>query len=149
MSQSSRPSNGRVSDMKAMEVFPATREVKLTDRAEPTLTEPTQVKLRMLDVGVCGTDKEICSFEYGAPPDGSASLILGHESLGEVIEVGAAVDDLKLGDLVVAMVRRPCSHPDCLPCRTGPPDFRVTGAYTESGLQGRHGFMGSLVLDST
>ncbi len=133
--------------MKAIEVFPATREVKLTDRAEPTLTEPTQVKLRMLDVGVCGTDKEICSFEYGSPPHGSASLILGHESLGEVIEVGAAVDDLKLGDLVVAMVRRPCSHPDCLPCRTGHQDFCITGDYTESGIIGRHGFMAELVVD--
>src|SRR5258708_26682802 len=111
MSRSDQSRTRRVSDMKAIEVFPATREVKLTDRAEPTLTEPTQVKLRMLDVGVCGTDKEICSFEYGSPPHGSASLILGHESLGEVIEVGTPGDDLQLGDLAVPMRRRPCSPP--------------------------------------
>jgi threonine dehydrogenase-like Zn-dependent dehydrogenase len=133
--------------MKAIEVFPATREVKLTNRAEPALSAPTQVKLRMLDVGVCGTDKEICSFEYGTPPDGSDSLILGHESLGEVIEVGAAVGDLKVGDLVVAMVRRPCADPACLPCRTGHQDFCITGNYTESGIKGRHGFMAELVVD--
>ena len=94
--------------MKAIEVFLATREVKLTNRAEPILTEPTQIKLRMLDVGVCGTDKEIGSFEYGTPPDGFASLILGHASLGEVIEVGSGARSLS----GVRSFSRPmvCSH---------------------------------------
>src|SRR5258708_39650311 len=100
MSRSDQSRTRRVSDMKAIEVFPATREVKLTDREEPTLTEPTQVKLRMLDVGVCGTDKEICSFEYGSPPHGSASLIVGHESRGEGTERSPAGDELNMTALV-------------------------------------------------
>jgi glucose 1-dehydrogenase len=133
--------------MKAVAVFPATRELRLIDIAEPSITEPTQVKLRMLDVGICGTDKEICSFEYGTPPDGSESLIIGHESLGEVIEVGRGVDNLKVGDLVVTMVRRPCRRPECRPCRSGHQDFCTTEDYTERGIKGRHGFMTEFVVD--
>ena len=105
--------------MKAVAVFPGTREVKLIDHEEPRITRPTEVKLRMLQVGVCGTDKEICRFEYGSPPAGFDYLILGHESLAEVVEVGHGVADLKVGDLVVTMVRRPCPHDECRPCRTG------------------------------
>jgi len=57
--------------MKAIAVFPETHEVKLIDHAEPEITTPTQVKLRMLEVGVCGTDRKITSFQFGTPPTGS------------------------------------------------------------------------------
>ena len=77
--------------MKAVAVFPAERKVRLIDHPEPAIASPTEVKLRMLEVGVCGTDREICAFEYGTPPPGSDHLVIGHESLGEVVEVGAAV----------------------------------------------------------
>src|SRR5271169_3473488 len=109
--------------MKAIAVFPGTREIKLIDHPEPAIESPTQVKLRILEVGVCGTDKEICQFDYGTPPPGSEYLVLGHESLGEVVEVGAQVSGFKPGDLVVTMVRRPCDHPDCMACRAGRADF--------------------------
>ena len=52
--------------------------------------------------------KEICAFEYGTPPAASQELVIGHESLGEVVEVGPDVTRVELGDLVVPMVRRPC-----------------------------------------
>ena len=58
------------------------------DGANPQIAAPTQVRLRMLEVGVCGTDREICAFQYGTPPSGSEHLVIGHESLGEVVEVG-------------------------------------------------------------
>src|ERR1700730_9830835 len=93
--------------MKAIAVFPASREVKLIEQAEPVITQPGQVKLRILDIGICGTDKEICTFLYGTPPVGSDYLVIGHEALGEVVEVGAAVTHLKPDDLVVPTVRRP------------------------------------------
>lgn len=86
--------------MKAVAVFPATHEVIRIDHAEPRINTPTQIKLRMLDVGICGTDREICAFQYGTPPKGSAYLVTGHESLGEVIEVGPGVSRVKLGDPV-------------------------------------------------
>lgn len=133
--------------MKAIAVFPGTRELKLIGCDEPHISEPTHVGLRMLDVGICGTDKEICSFEYGTPPKDSDYLIIGHESLGEVIETGPMVDDIKVGDLVVTMVRRPCTDPRCRPCRAGYQDFCSTEDYTERGIKGYHGFLAELVVD--
>ena len=94
--------------MKAVAVFPGPREVKVIEKDAPRISAPDQVRLRMLDIGVCGTDKEICSFEYGTPPDGDDHLVIGHESVAEVVEVGSAVERLRAGDLVVPSVRRPC-----------------------------------------
>ena len=54
--------------MKAVAVFPGTKEVKVIEHEAPHITEPDQVKVRMLEIGICGTDKEICAFEYGTPP---------------------------------------------------------------------------------
>jgi glucose 1-dehydrogenase len=133
--------------MKAVAVFPRTKEVRVIEHEAPRITEPDQVKLRILDIGICGTDKEICAFEYGTPPPGSDYLVIGHESLGEVIEVGPAVSKVKVGDLVVTTVRRPCPHPECRPCRSGYPDFCITGDYTERGIKGEHGFMAEYVVD--
>src|SRR6266852_2994581 len=86
--------------MKAIAVFPDKREIRLIDHPEPKISKPTDVKLRVIEVGVCGTDKEICAFEYGTPPDGSDYLVIGHESLGEVVEVGNAVSRVRPGELV-------------------------------------------------
>ncbi len=133
--------------MKAVAVFPRTKEVRVIEQEAPHLTEPDQVRIRMLEIGICGTDKEICAFEYGTPPEGSDYLVIGHESLGEVIEVGPAVSRVKVGDLVVTTVRRACSHSECRPCRAGYPDFCITGDYTERGIKGAHGFMTEEVVD--
>jgi len=134
--------------MKAVAVFPKSREVKvIADHPEPEISKPNEVKVRMLEVGVCGTDKEICRFDYGTPPSGSDYLALGHESLGEVVEVGAEVSDLKKGDLVVTMVRRPCEHAECFACRNGRQDFCYTGDFKERGIKELHGFMTELVVD--
>ena len=94
--------------MKAVAVFPGPQEVKLVEQELPRLAQPDQVLLRILDTGICGTDKEICSFEYGTPPPGDDYLVIGHESLAEVADVGTAVERLQPGDLVVPSVRRPC-----------------------------------------
>jgi len=101
----------------------------------------------MLDVGICGTDKEIVSFQYGTPPDGSDYLVIGHESLGEVVEVGSGVSKVRTGDLVVTTVRRPCAHPDCVACRSGRQDFCYTGDFTERGIKQQHGYMTELVVE--
>ncbi len=133
--------------MKAFAVFPAQRRFDLINHPEPALASPHDVQLRMLDVGICGTDREICAFDYGTPPDGSDHLVLGHESLGQVLAVGAEVTRVKVGDFVVPMVRRPCADPDCAPCRAGRQDFCATGAYTERGIMRAHGFMAERVVD--
>jgi glucose 1-dehydrogenase len=142
-----RSNTGDTNDMKAVAVFPGKKEVRLIDHEEPKITAPTQVKLRMLDVGVCGTDKEICAFEYGTPPPGSDRLVIGHESFGEVIEVGRDVSRLRVGDLVVPTVRRPCPHAHCRACRSGRQDFCVTGDFTERGIKEANGFMTERVVD--
>src|SRR4051795_6377967 len=99
--------------MKAVAVFPDAHDVRIIDHEEPRLSSPTGVKLRMLEVGICGTDKEIVAFDYGTPPEGSPYLIIGHESLGQVVETGPLVTRLKVGDLAVPTVRRPCGIPAC------------------------------------
>jgi len=128
-------------------VFPAQRTVRLVDHPEPAITTPTEVKVRMLEVGVCGTDREIVAFQYGTPPPGSEYLILGHESLGEVLEVGPAVTRVRPGNLVVTMVRRPCTHPECPACAVDRQDFCYTGEFTERGIKGAHGFATEFVVD--
>ncbi len=133
--------------MKAVAIFPGTHEVKLVDEAAPRLASPTDVRLRMLEVGVCGTDKELCAFKYGTPPPGSDHLVIGHEALGEVLEVGAGVTRVRVGDLVVPMVRRPCPHADCVACTSGRQDFCSTNDYTERGIKERHGFLTEDVVD--
>jgi threonine dehydrogenase-like Zn-dependent dehydrogenase len=133
--------------MKALAVFPSQRAVRVIDHPEPQISSPTQAKMRVLDIGVCGTDREIVSFEYGTPPEGSDYLIIGHESLSEVVEAGPQVSKVKPGDLVVMTVRRPCPHPECIACREGRQDFCYTGDYTERGIKQHHGYMTELVVE--
>jgi threonine dehydrogenase-like Zn-dependent dehydrogenase len=133
--------------MKSIAVIPGERDVKLIECHAPKLRSPRDVKLRILEVGVCGTDREICSFQYGTPPAGSDYLVIGHESLGEVVEVGPAVKGLRPGDLVVTMVRRPCAHEECASCTSGHADFCYTGDFTERGIKEAHGFMAEFVVD--
>jgi len=133
--------------VKAVAVFPGSREVKIVDHEVPRLVQPDQVRLHVLEIGICGTDREICSFEYGTPPPGDDHLVIGHESLAEVVEVGSAVDHLQVGDLVVPTVRRPCVHGECLACRSGHQDYCSTGDFSERGIKEAHGYMTEYVVD--
>jgi threonine dehydrogenase-like Zn-dependent dehydrogenase len=133
--------------MQAIAVFPTSREVKLIDVTRPEISQPSEVKVRVLDVGICGTDREISAFHYGEPPEGAEYLILGHEALGEVVELGSAVRDFAVGDLVVPTVRRPCPHPECEACRANRSDFCTTGDFSERGIKGLHGFMAEYVVE--
>ncbi|NBD12880.1 MULTISPECIES: glucose 1-dehydrogenase [Corallococcus] len=126
--------------MKAVAVMFPSREVRVLEVPEPRLHSPTEVKVRTLEVGVCGTDQDLLKGHHGAAPRGEDHLVPGHECLGQVMEVGAHVQGLRPGDLVVPRVRRPCPHTRCPACRHGHPDFCVTGDYTERGIQGAHGF---------
>ena len=135
--------------MRAAAVFPDRKSLEVIDDfPEPRIGSPTEVKLRVLNVGVCGTDREIASFQYGFPPPaGSDFLVLGHECLGEIVEIGPEVTDLRLGDLVIPMVRRPCEHPECVACRAGRQDFCYTGDYRERGIKQMHGFLTEMIVD--
>lgn len=133
--------------MKAVAVFPRSREIKVIEQKEPEISQPDEVLLRMLDIGICGTDWEICTFEYGMPPPGDDHLVIGHEALAEVVATGSAVENFRVGDLVVPSVRRPCPHPGCLACRSGHQDYCYTGDFTERGIKEAHGFMTEYVVE--
>ncbi len=94
--------------------------------------------MRVLEVGIDGTDTEINNGAYGAAPPGSDVLVIGHEALTVVEAVGKGVDSFKPGDLVVSTVRRP---DDCPNCRAGESDMCLKGDYTERGIKGAHGYM--------
>lgn len=131
--------------MKAIALIPHTQNVQLIDWPEPKIETPTQVKVRVLEVGICGTDREEVSGGRADAPQGEKQLIIGHEMLGEVVAIGNQVKTLKPKDLVVIMVRRPCLQ--CEMCQKGRSDFCETGNYTERGIKGRHGFHAEFVVD--
>jgi threonine dehydrogenase-like Zn-dependent dehydrogenase len=133
--------------MRAVAVFPREREVRIVDHPEPQILTPTQVALRIREVGVCGTDREIAAGAHGAPPEEAPYLVIGHEALGEVIDVGTSVNRFRRGDLVVPTVRRPCRDLRCRACAMGRPDFCVTGEFAQRGIRGAHGYLAERVVD--
>jgi threonine dehydrogenase-like Zn-dependent dehydrogenase len=133
--------------VRALAVSLDRRTTGVVEVPEPPPPRGHQVLVRVREVGVCGTDREIAAFEYGEPPPGSDHLILGHEAVGEVVDVGADVTTLGVGDLVVPTVRRACPDPDCRACRVGRQDFCTTGDFTERGIKQAHGFLAELVVE--
>jgi glucose 1-dehydrogenase len=132
--------------MKAIVVKPGEKHsIHMRDMPDPPL-QPDQVAVKMLRVGLCGTDGEINEGLYGEAPPGEELLILGHENLGVVQEVGTSVEGFKAGDLVVSTVRRPCG--ECFNCRHGENDMCTSGKYEERGIMRRHGFMSEFYVES-
>ena len=124
--------------MRAITVHPLkANSIELRDVPEPAPGHGTLL-VEAIALGVCGTDREIIAGDYGAAPDGDERLILGHESLGRVLE---APDDcgLKRGEHVVGIVRQPDPVP-CAACAAGQWDMCRNGQYTEHGIKGLNGF---------
>jgi glucose 1-dehydrogenase len=125
--------------MKAITVEPKKPgTAKLMDIPEPDIHEGS-ILVEAIAVGVCGTDVEIVEGKYGWAPPGQQHLVLGHESLGRVIDPGSSTG-FKKGDLVVGIVRRPDPVP-CPNCAVGEWDMCRNGLYTERGIKEIHGFM--------
>ena len=125
--------------MKAITVEPKkSGTARYEDFPEPDVREGS-VLVEAVAVGVCGTDVDIVSGNYGWAPPGKTRLVLGHESLGRVIDPGPS-SSLKKGDLVVGIVRRPCPVP-CPNCAVGEWDMCSSGQYTERGIKEIHGYM--------
>src|SRR4051794_32814858 len=101
------------------------------------------VLVRPLEVGVCGTDREISEGLFGVAPDGEEALVLGHELVGVVERDGHG---FARGDLVAATVRRSCGR--CAACAAGAPDACDTGDYSERGITRLHGFASELVAEA-
>ena len=110
----------------------------LEDVPEPDVRNGS-VLVEAIAVGVCGTDVEIAEGKYGWAPPGETRLVLGHESLGRVIEPDPT-GRLKKGELVVGIVRRPDPVP-CPNCAVGEWDMCRNGQYTERGIKQINGYM--------
>ena len=125
--------------MKAITVEPHKPETaRLEDIPEPD-ARAGSVLVEAIAVGVCGTDVEIVEGKYGWAPRGETRLVLGHESLGRVVDPGAS-GAFQKGDLVVGIVRRPDPVP-CPNCAVGEWDMCRNGQYTERGIKEIDGFM--------
>ena len=125
--------------MKAITVQPGLADsVRFEDVPEPD--EATgSILVEAVAVGICGTDVEIASGAYGWAPPGRERLVLGHESLGRVVDPGGDLS-VKKGDLVVGIVRRPDPVP-CPNCAVGEWDMCRNGQYTERGIKQIDGYM--------
>jgi threonine dehydrogenase-like Zn-dependent dehydrogenase len=119
---------------------------------EPGVADSTRVEriaapeggvlVRPLEIGVCGTDREIAHGLFGVAPQDGRPLVLGHELLGEIAEDGHGFTK---GELVTATVRRSCGH--CGACDDGQPDSCLTGDYEERGITRLDGFARELVAE--
>ena len=134
--------------MKAVAVIPGKpNSIHLREVPKPQLEDIPDgrgVLVKVLRVGVDGTDKEINAAEYGAAPPGDDFLILGHESFGQVEAVGPNVSELKPGEYVAATVRRPGSS---IYDRIGTYDMTTDDTYFERGINLRHGFLTEYYVD--
>jgi glucose 1-dehydrogenase len=101
-----------------------------------------EVLVRTLEVGVCGTDREISEGLFGVAPEGEQLLVLGHEALAVVERDGYG---FTRGELVTATVRRSCGH--CMACAEGSPDSCLSGDYSERGITRLHGYDRELVAE--
>ncbi len=124
--------------MRALTVIPGrTGTLELEQRPEPT-QEGGELQVQGVALGVCGTDREIASGEYGWAPPGNERLVLGHESLGRVLEAPSD-SGFAPGDLVVGVVRRPDPEP-CGACAVGEFDMCRNGGYVERGIKELDGY---------
>ena len=134
--------------MKAVAVFPGKAgSIHLAELPKPSVQDIPDgrgVLVKVLRVGVDGTDKEINAAEYGQAPPGSDFLVIGHESLGQVEAVGPNVTELKPGDYVAATVRRPGSS---IYDEIGTYDMTTDDTYFERGINLRHGYLTEYYVD--
>jgi threonine dehydrogenase-like Zn-dependent dehydrogenase len=129
--------------MKAIAIRPGVpRSLHLRDMPRPSLdaiADGSGVRVGIVRAGLCGTDADLAAGHYGRAPDGADFLVLGHESLGRVLEVGTgSAAEVQPGQLVVVTIRRPGgSDYD----RIGRPDLSSDPVFTETGISRAHGFM--------
>ena len=128
--------------MKAIAINPGVPDsIHLREVPRPSLdavADGRGVRVRILRTGLCGTDADLAAGEYGRSPEGDDYLVLGHESLGRVSDIGAAVTEVVPGQLVVIAIRRPGSS---VYDRIGRPDLSTDDVFIETGISGAHGFM--------
>ncbi len=134
--------------MQAIVTRPGAGRAWLANLPEPVLRDDHEVLVRMLRVGVCGTDRHVMSAGIGGArslPAGDDFLVMGHEAVGRVEQVGAAVASLEECDVVVPTVRRGCG--ECPACLDDQADLCFTGRVKERGIVGLHGFLSEWIVE--
>ncbi len=131
--------------MEAIALIPGTKKIRLVDRPEPVITADDEIKIRIIRVGICGTDREEISGGRAMAPEGYKDLVIGHEMFGQVIATGKNTTRVKSGDFAVLTVRRGCGK--CLPCHMNRSDMCETGEYKERGIWGLDGYQAEFVVD--
>lgn len=131
--------------MKAISLTPHTTNIRLVDVPEPHIVTANQIKMKVLEVGICGTDREQAEGGRADAPKGKTDLVIGHEMFGQVVAVGENVTAAAVGDFGMFTVRRGCEN--CLACLNLRNDMCFTGKYTERGITGADGFQAEFVVD--
>lgn len=131
--------------MRVIATIPGSGKELLAQKPEPQIAADDEVKMKVLAVGICGTDREEAAGGRAMAPAGQQELVTGHEMLGQVVEVGTAVTTVHVGDLGVFMVRRGCGQ--CPACNNYRSDMCYTGQYTERGIKGADGYQAEYVVD--
>jgi threonine dehydrogenase-like Zn-dependent dehydrogenase len=132
--------------MKAIAVVPGEKGTKMIERSEPAIRNPDEVKMKILQTGICGTDREEINGGRAMAPTGQQDLVIGHEMIGRVVEIGNKVTRVRPGDYGIFTVRRGCG--ECLPCLMNRPDMCKTGKYEERGIWGLDGYQTEYVVDT-
>lgn len=132
--------------MKAIAVKPLVKDSSRIQEVKVPLPCDNEVLVKVISVGIDGTDHEINQGLYGRAPDGDDFLIIGHESFGRIQQTGSKIKELKPGDYIVAIVRRPCSE-NCSNCASDKMDMCSTGHYRERGINGLHGFLSEYYVE--
>lgn len=102
--------------MKALSKLKAEPGIWMTEVPEPT-PGPNDVLIKIKKTAICGTDIHIYNWDEWAKKVVPVPLIIGHEFVGEVVDVGSEVKSFKPGDRVSAEGHMSCEY--CRNCRAG------------------------------
>ena len=131
--------------MKSIAIVPGKAGSRIVERPVPEISAKDQVKVQVIRVGICGTDREELSGGRAQAPDGQTELVIGHEMFSRVVGVGSSVTRVKPGDYAVFTVRRGCG--ECACCLMNRADMCQTGRYRERGIRGLDGYQTEYVVD--
>jgi threonine dehydrogenase-like Zn-dependent dehydrogenase len=119
--------------MKAL-IYNGPRDVRIKNVTDAKIERPTDVLVKITSTNICGSDLHM----YEGRTDMEKGRVLGHENLGQVVEVGEAVDRIKVGDWVCLPFNIACGF--CKNCEAGLTGFCLT---TNPGTAGAaYGFAG-------
>lgn len=135
--------------MKAVGMLPGTRGLEVLEQEEPIIRKQASdidlILIKPKQIGISAIDRRFAAGELCEPPPGATHLVLGHQMIGRVVEVGPEVEEIKVGDLVIPTVRRGCGL--CTQCVRGKSDFCLSGSCADRGICRFHGFMSDYVLE--